>query len=1404
MIKVEFTLHLTKTEKVSPPAHKPGFPLTSFVCNLEFDQTNLMRNLLALLLLAPYTLLAQVPDYIPTDGLVAYWPLDGNGLDQSGSGHHLTETNIQPGQDRHGEAESTVVFNGVNSHLTLDAFNLNQSGSFSVGFWAQMDPGAFTEPQCLFYEGIDGEFHFANADPGVDFTQFHWAAKANSSAWYGPAAGPLSSGEWNHFVGTYDQGSLDLFVNGISVATQQAACCSPAPTDQLVLGARRVTSFVEHPFSGALDDFALWNRALTSEEIGELYSESTEAEPSTENLALEFSGISDYLGPNAGILEIPFADALDRTGSEPFTIASDVLFDADAIPYALFHTGQDGDPENSIRFNISTSELEFMWENTGANYKLECALPATSMGTLDTEVWHNIAASWDGVTLTLFVNGIEVASEAPGNGGPGETEDRPFYWGSHLGGNELDGQLDNTQFWTIGLTQQDIQSHLDCPPTGSEPGLEAFWTFNGPDSDIILDITGNGHHGNAQGVQKVPSTRPACSEYNDGEGLIELLIVGAHGEETATREALEAYQLDSTLTDRNLSITEVDFQDSISPCGQWDALLQNKDAVLFLGTANLDNCSWEDIIPALDSFMRAGGEVYLQAENSYGMVTRFDGNGSNWPADWSDHLTEAEAAQWFGTAFTAEQPWCCGMGSINLNCINNTDVLGIEHDCNPLFFGAYESPESCITHFQEPWLYEVADGDLDSENFFSVFHFGGDHNSSNPANVLTGNQMVFGLHFGEGNLVVFGDNRPGFAGGETQFLLGNLIHGLSHPESLSNLIAPDSGCAGTSATIGCTNPTACNYNPTATVDDGSCQLPPAIGWSTDTSICAVPFVLDAGPGFDVYLWNTGDTAQTITEFQEGQYSVEVTETGTGDSHSLQFDGVDDYVDIPDIDITGSGPFTLCASARLLGETGTDFYNILSSGENDSGLLQWGINDNDLRMAFYHADYYPVESNVSIERFEWYHTAVVYDGTDLILYLNAEEVQRQSVTLNLTQSVRFIGQWQVDSDIIAAREPWHGQLDHVGIWNTALSQDQIAEQMSCPSSPEPDGLMAFWNFEADSGNVVSDNGNVVSIGTVVGANYSSQVTENLCPECSATDSIHVTVDFDCLYCGEGTEWDEDTQQCIAVGSGATPSCGEGTVWDPVAQECIVAIPTDTDFDGCVTAGDILNLLANFGTCPPIPEWPEDGDSNWSCGDSLAHQGHDYSTVQIGGQCWFAENLRATESADGESLEAGTPSTWPGYQNGTGAWAYPNNEPLEEVVFGLLYNWFATVQGDGICPSGWHLPSDEEWKDMETHLGISAADLDSFGWHGATQGTELKAVAEWDGVDMHGFAAFPSGGMHADQGHAGSFGSEVWFWTSSTLPTESGKAIFRSLSSGESRIQRHHTFKNHGASIRCLKD
>ena len=448
----------------------------------------------------PTTPLPTLPDYVPTDGLLAYWPLDGNGLDQSGSGHHLTETNIQSGHDRHGANESAVVFNGEDSHLTLDAFNLNQTGAFSVGFWAQMDPSAFTEPQCLFYEGVNGEFHFANADPGVDFTQFHWAAKANSSAWYGPAAGPLNSGEWNHFVGTYDQGMLELFVNGVSVATQQAACCSQAPTDQLVLGARRVTSFVEHPFSGALDEFALWNRVLSTSEIADLHSGETvsslpdhiptdgligwypldgDAAESTgiqeDGMLINVEGIPDRHGVINGALEIQGNGSYVHLGLEDEAR----LASSDELTLSMWiHPTANGAPLTKYRNGSGAASSWFLqyadgfgyrfWGNgtsgtpTDADWPSLC--PNSSSG------WNHIVVVYNGGTGDLWMDGNLVCSSSFPVSSQTNQNFPVLIGRSHcVNGsscNSFTGQVDELGLWNRALTPAEITSLYQAePPT---------------------------------------------------------------------------------------------------------------------------------------------------------------------------------------------------------------------------------------------------------------------------------------------------------------------------------------------------------------------------------------------------------------------------------------------------------------------------------------------------------------------------------------------------------------------------------------------------------------------------------------------------------------------------------------------------------------------------------------------------------------------------------------------------------------------------------------------------------------------------------------------------------------------------------------------------------------------------
>ena len=84
---------------------------------------------------------------------------------------------------------------------------------------------------------------------------------------------------------------------------------------------------------------------------------------------------------------------------------------------------------------------------------------------------------------------------------------------------------------------------------------------------------------------------------------------------------------------------------------------------------------------------------------------------------------------------------------------------------------------------------------------------------------------------------------------------------------------------------------------------------------------------------------------------------------------------------------------------------------------------------------------------------------------------------------------------------------------------------------------------------------------------------------------------------------------------SIGWAALQLDGEGTFWDVVTQTCIITNPTDTNLDGCTDLNDLMDILAAYGDCA-LPAF--------TCGDDVEHDGYEYSTVQIGEQCWFSEN------------------------------------------------------------------------------------------------------------------------------------------------------------------------------------
>lgn len=248
--------------------------------------------------------------------------------------------------------------------------------------------------------------------------------------------------------------------------------------------------------------------------------------------------------------------------------------------------------------------------------------------------------------------------------------------------------------------------------------------------------------------------------------------------------------------------------------------------------------------------------------------------------------------------------------------------------------------------------------------------------------------------------------------------------------------------------------------------------------------------------------------------------------------------------------------------------------------------------------------------------------------------------------------------------------------------------------------------------------------------------------------------------------------------------------------------------DLDGDGCVGASDILVVLAQYGEC-------NDPNLEWECGSPFAFEGYSYSTVIIGQQCWFAENLRSVNYADGsEILEVQSGDEWAALPDSSGARCVYQNDAAFYDEYGLLYNWYAVMDERGLCPSGWRIPSVEDDGDW----GILKAFVEGLGYEA---GDALKSLTGWDegaGQDALGFGAVP-GGSRAAQGVFGNAGTRASFWStsvspsfganpdgsvsfpnSSGVPAPQGRS-FLSTSPAMFFLTGHHRI---GASVRCMRD
>lgn len=210
------------------------------------------------------------------------------------------------------------------------------------------------------------------------------------------------------------------------------------------------------------------------------------------------------------------------------------------------------------------------------------------------------------------------------------------------------------------------------------------------------------------------------------------------------------------------------------------------------------------------------------------------------------------------------------------------------------------------------------------------------------------------------------------------------------------------------------------------------------------------------------------------------------------------------------------------------------------------------------------------------------------------------------------------------------------------------------------------------------------------------------------------------------------------------------------------------------------------------CPGIP--------------TVNYEGQIYNTVLIGSQCWLKENMNVGTMINGiDDME----------DNGIIEKYCYDNDHANCDIYGGLYQWdevmqYTTTQGaQGICPSDWHLPTDEEWKQLEgevdSQYGYPDPEWDDWGWRGFDAGINLKSTSGWNyggsGTDLFGFTCLPGGERFHPDGIFTAITGYSILWSSSEL----GSFVWiRGLLYGSGEVHRKPLIKLHGWSVRCLKD
>ena len=484
----------------------------------------------------------QVPDYIPTDGLVAWYPFNGNANDESGNELHGVAQDVT--YDNSSCQGAQVVRNDGSGVVeipnnVISPYSLTIAGRFTLNT---------LDDQTLFRNGNGGEMHVVYNQ--FQDNQIRFSMKFSNNQWASAGVELPFLDEWYSFVATYNtyENKLSIYLSSGESET--------VDTPDTGLWNYSIPTQISRYCNGDVDEISLWSRDLNENEIS-FYLNNLSCESCADVLACNYYPNSidnvdcDYSccpGPgccgvgmnwNSEIGECEITNPTDTNldGCTNLTDLMDILSaygDCAMVEtnYSLSFDGMDdyislsGPPASGDNFSISSKfkiddlisghciyghrgyykDVQLRVDENGILqfniYNQTSNLLSLEYSLINADEWMYVVATFNGSIAKIYLDGEEVATQS-NSMSVSWNDASNGYW---IGGGDPDwnptmlGKIDRLSIWNKTLSIEEVQLYMSNPPSGDETDISSCWNFNEGTGVTLIDQTGNGNDGVINGA----------------------------------------------------------------------------------------------------------------------------------------------------------------------------------------------------------------------------------------------------------------------------------------------------------------------------------------------------------------------------------------------------------------------------------------------------------------------------------------------------------------------------------------------------------------------------------------------------------------------------------------------------------------------------------------------------------------------------------------------------------------------------------------------------------------------------------------------------------------------------------------------------------------------------------------